>query len=311
MDAAAPVVATHSLTKRYGQVAALANCTLAVRPGEVFGLLGPNGSGKTTLLRLLMGFLRPSGGTARIAEFDCYRQSVAVHERVAYLPGDVRLFRNLTGGEVLRFFARLRKRTDSNGVTRTSPQLVSERSFAIADRLGLDTSRGVAQMSTGMRQKLALSAVLAIDAPLVILDEPTSNLDPTVRGTVLALIAEARAAGRTVIFSSHVMSEVERSCDRVAILRQGLLVHDQVMSEIRRRHRIRAKLTAAMPAVPENLRGELSVTNEGDNHVAIETPGDLAPLLGWLATLPISEAHIEPIGLQAVYELYHPAEVAA
>ena len=115
-------------------------------------------------------------------------------------------------------------------------------------------------MSTGMRQKLALAAVLAVDVPLLILDEPTSNLDPTVRTTVAALIREAKAAGRTVIFSSHVLSEVEQVCDRVVILRQGRLVHDQVMTEIRRRHRISARLTSALPSVPENLREQLTVT---------------------------------------------------
>jgi ABC-2 type transport system ATP-binding protein len=293
------VVETQSLSKRFGRLAALSDCTFSIPSGEVFGLLGPNGSGKTTLLRLLMGFLRPTGGSARIAGLACHRQSVDVHAKVAYLPGDVRLFRNMTGGDVLRFLAKLRRGSDAR------------RSFALADRLHLDTSRGVSQMSTGMRQKLALAAVLAVDAALVILDEPTSNLDPTVRSTVLALIAEAKTAGRTVIFSSHVMSEVEQSCDRVAILRSGVFVHDQAIANIRRRHRIRAKLTSAMPEAPDDLRGQLSITRDVAGNVLIEAPGDLAPLLGWLAMLPIAEVHIEPIGLQAVYEQFHPTEVAA
>jgi ABC-2 type transport system ATP-binding protein len=265
----------------------------------VFGLLGPNGSGKTTLLRLLMGFLRPTRGRATIANRDCYLDSVAVHAAVSYLPGDVRLDRSIRGRDVLAFFARLR------GERRPV------RSVQLAERLGLDLSRKVAHMSTGMRQKLALAAVLAVDAPLLILDEPTSNLDPTVRSTVLALIGEARGAARTVIFSSHVLSETERIADRVVILRSGRLVHDQVMSTIRRGHRVRARPTAALPPVPERLASQVAVSSHSDGRVTIDAPGDLAPLLGWLATLPLAEVHIEPIGLQAVYEQYHPAETAA
>jgi len=298
MENPRPIVETHALTKCYGRIAALENCTLSVQPGEVFGLLGPNGSGKTTLLRLLMGFLRPTGGRATIANRDCYRESVAVHAGVSYLPGDVRLVRGMKGRDVLAFFARLRGQRDSI------------RSIQLAERLGLDLSRRVAQFSTGMRQKLALAAVLAVDVPLLILDEPTNNLDPTVRGTLTAVIREARAAGRTVIFSSHVLSEVAQTCDRVVILCHGRVVHNQAMSEIRRRHRIQARLTGALPPLPEHFAGEYSVSHDANGKVTIDALGDLSPLLGWLATLPLAEVHIEPIGLRAVYEQYHPAEVA-
>jgi ABC-2 type transport system ATP-binding protein len=290
-----PLVETLRLTKRYAAVTALDECTLQLTPGEVFGLLGPNGSGKTTLLRMLMGFLRPTAGSAQIDGLDCYRQSVEVHRRVAYLPGDVRLFGSLRGVDVLRFFSRIRRGADLR------------RELDLAERLGLDVSRRVSRMSTGMRQKLALAAVMAVDAPLAILDEPTSNLDPNVRGLVLALVREARRAGRTVIFSSHVLDEVEQSCDRVGILRAGRLVHVQTIAELRRQHRIRARLTAAMPAPPDELAAGLLISaNNGD--VTIETPGELSPLLGWLATLPLAEVRIEPIGLRAVYDRWHPVD---
>jgi ABC-2 type transport system ATP-binding protein len=291
------LIETFELTKQYGGVSALEDCTLSVRAGEVFGLLGPNGSGKTTLLRSLMGYLRPTRGRAVIGGRDCWRDSLAVHGGVSYLPGDVRLARGMKGRQVLEFFARLRGHN-------------VQRSLRLAERLGLELSRKVAQMSTGMRQKLALAAVLAVDVPLLVLDEPTTNLDPTVRHLVLALIREARASGRTVVFSSHVLSEVEQVCDRVAILRLGRLVHDQAMSQIRRRHRIRARLTGAMTPAPESLRGQLHVSLASDGYVTIDAPGDLASLLGWLSTLPLAEVHIEPIGLEAVYEQYHPLEVA-
>jgi ABC-2 type transport system ATP-binding protein len=293
------IVETRELTKHYGRLPALTACTLSVGRGEVFGLLGPNGSGKTTLLRLLMGFLRPTRGAATIDGRDCYRDCVAVHARVSYLPGDVRLVRGMKGRDVLSFFARLRGQSSLT------------RSIQLAARLGLDLSRRVSQSSTGMRQKLALAAVLAADVPLLILDEPTSNLDPTVRGTILATIRDAKSAGRTVIFSSHVMSEVEQVCDRVVILRNGQLVHDQIMSNIRRGHRIHAKLNGPLPSVPEPFAGQVKITQHADRRIAIDAPGDLSPLLAWLATMPLTDVHVEPVGLQAVYEKYHQPEAAA
>lgn len=287
------LVETHALTKRYGSVTALDDCHLRVGRGEVFGLLGPNGSGKTTLLRLLMGFLRPTAGGATIDGWDCYRHSVEVHRRTAYLPGDVRLFGQMRGGDVLRFFRGIR------GVANDE----RDADLGIAERLRLELSRPVSQMSTGMRQKAALAAVMAIDAPLIILDEPTANLDPNMRHEVLAMVREAKQAGRSVIFSSHVLDEVEQVCDRVGILKAGRLAHVQIIAELRRQHVIRARLTGALPAVPPELSTALAVSAEGD--VAIRAPGELAPLLGWLATLPLAAVRIEPIGLKAVYDHYH------
>jgi len=295
------LVATDRLTKRYGSFTALDACSLEVQPGEVFGLLGPNGAGKTTLIRLLLGYLRPTAGSARVAGHDCERESLAVRDAVAYLPGEARLFRRMSGNEVLAFFARLR------------PACRREAAVRVADRLGLDRSRQVARMSTGMRQKLALAAVLATEAELLILDEPTANLDPTARAEVLDLVREANAAGRTVIFSSHVLSEVEETCGRVAIMRAGRLVHEQTMAAVRRGHRIRARLTGPFGGVPAALAGQVAVAAEGrplageGQRVVLEAAESLAPLLGWLATLPVAEVEIEPIGLAAVYDRFHRA----
>lgn len=288
-----PFVETHSLTKCYGRLTALTDCTLAVNAGEVFGLLGPNGAGKTTLLRLLLGFLRPTAGRATIGGLDCYRQSVDVHRRVTYLPGEVRLSPRMRGSDVLAFFSSVRP--DGN----------HRRSLEVANRLDLDLSRRVAYMSTGMRQKLALAVTLAADVPLMILDEPTSNLDPTVRGEILQLVAEARSAGRTTLFSSHILSEVEQISDRVAILRGGELVHTQVMSQLHGQHRIFAQLTGPIPPLPAHLDGQLSIRADGQGRMEIDAPGPLAPLLGWIATLPLDEMRIEPMGLKAIYEKYH------
>jgi ABC-2 type transport system ATP-binding protein len=288
-------VETQSLSKRYGRTLALCGCTLAVEQGEVFGLLGPNGAGKTTLLRLLLGMLRPTEGTATIDGLDCYRQSLEVHRRLSYLPGEARLFRNWRGGDVLRFYSEIRGSRDF------------ERPTALARRLDLDLTRTVATMSTGTRQKLALVAALAADTPLVILDEPTSSLDPTVRAEVVALVKEARQAGRTVIFSSHVLAEADEACDRVAIVRAGRLAHTQVMRDLRSRHRIRARLTGPLVPAPAAIQDRLTAHVDESGQLTIETLGDLSPLLGWLATLPLVDTHVAPIGLRDIYERVHPS----
>jgi ABC-2 type transport system ATP-binding protein len=291
------LVVTDRLTKRYGGFTALDGCSLGVDAGEVFGLLGPNGAGKTTLVRLIMGFLRPSSGSARVAGFDSAGDSLRVRQAVAYLPGEARLFRRMNGREVLDFFSRLR------------PACRREAAASVADRLGLDVSRQVARMSTGMRQKLALATVLATEAAVIILDEPTANLDPTARAEVLDLVREANAAGRTVIFSSHVLSEVEAICGRVAIMRAGRLVHEQCIRELRRGHRIRARLAGSFAGVPESLADRVRLVGgagaTAGETVELEAAESLAPLLGWLATLPLSEVEVEPIGLAAVYDRFH------
>ena len=288
------LIQTELLSKRYGRLAALADCTFELPPGEILGLLGPNGAGKTTLLRLLLGYLKPTSGVARIDGLDCYRQSVAVHRRLVYLPGDARLFRQLTGRQTLQFFARLRKTS-------------LERSLRLADRLQLDLTRRVRHMSTGMRQKLALAVTLTPDVQLVILDEPTANLDPTVRRDVVELIHEAQSEGKTVVFSSHVLSEVEDACDRVLVLKGGRLVDAVRVADVRRQHRIRAALTGPLAPLPNRLTGEVELQPIADNGVTIIARGELAPLLGWLSEQPLAELQIEPIGLRSVYERHHPA----
>lgn len=287
------IVTTEGLTKTYPSVAALAGCSLQVPAGSVFGLLGPNGAGKTTLVRLLLGYLQPTAGSASVAGFDCQRQSLQVRKKVAYLPAEAALFPTMRATEVLQFFADIRPAGDLR------------RSLQIANRLDLDVRRRVSFMSTGMKQKLALAATLGAEAEVYILDEPTANLDPTVRSTVLALVAEAQARGKTVMFSSHVMSEVEEVCDEVVILRSGKLVHHQTMSELRMQHRILAKLTGDLPPTPQELSDQLELKLLPHRQIQIETAGELSMLLGWLAKLPLADVHVEPVGLRAVYDRFH------
>ncbi len=289
-------VSTDALTKKYGDMVALRACTLGVERGEVFGLLGPNGAGKTTLLRLILGFLRPTSGGATVDGLDCYHNSLQVRQRLAYLPGDARLFRQMKGRDALHFFTDVR------------PSGSRQRAEELAERLELDLSRRVGFMSTGMRQKLALAATMAAETEIIILDEPTANLDPTVRATVLNLVREAQAEGRTVLFSSHVLSEVEEVCDRVVILRKGELVHTQIVSDLKQQHLITLHTEMPQLEIPERLKSTLQLGVAAQGVVRLETDCKLGPVLEWLATLECDEVCIEPRGLRPVYDAYHPPE---
>jgi ABC-2 type transport system ATP-binding protein len=294
------VVETWELGKRYGDFDALRDCSFRVHRGDVFGLLGPNGAGKTTLIRLWLGFLRPTSGRCEVMGIDPTVDPVAARRHVAYLPGDARLPRHMRGKGVLKFFADMH------------PQGNFERSHRVAERLELDLRRHVAFMSTGMRQKLALSVVFGTRTPLMILDEPTANLDPTVRAAVLEMVAEAKDDGRTVVLSSHVLSEIEQSCDRVAFLRRGCLAHQLAMADLYQRHRVTARLPDRPIDVPPELADRVSVRQapprqsaERGGRIQIDTAGDLAPVISWLGTLRLSQVRIEPLGLKAVYDAVH------
>jgi ABC-2 type transport system ATP-binding protein len=292
------VVETIELAKRYGDFQALRSCTLSVREGEVFGLLGPNGAGKSTFLRMLLGFIRPTAGTARILDLDCVTQSVAVRRKLSYLPGDARLYRSMRGKECLKFFSAMRAEGDF------------AKALRLAERLDLDLSRLIGFMSTGMRQKLALTIALSMNVPLIMLDEPTANLDPNVRGEMLDIVRQAKQAGTTVVFSSHVLSEVEEACDRAAILRSGEIVHVQSMPELATRHRIRLSMAGPLPHVPEEF-GPIPLPAEDVRELAFETSAELKRILPWLATLSPEDVRVEPVGLHTVYERFHQRKAAA
>jgi len=287
------------LSKRYGTFDALADLDLTISAGEVFGLLGPNGAGKTTFIRTLLGFLFPTGGRVLVNGIDPVINPVAVRGQVSYLPGDARLPREMRGLGVLRFFADMQAQGDLR------------RSLEIADRLELDLKRFVGFMSTGMRQKLAIAAVMGSHAPILILDEPTANLDPTVRGDVLEMVQEAQDEGRTVIFSSHVLSEIEDVCDRVAFLRRGRLVREQTLNSLKQRHRIVARIDRdEQIEIPPEFRELVeNLTQDGDR-IVIDTASDLAPLLPWLQFLDLRQMRVEAFGLRAVYDLIHRGEAS-
>jgi ABC-2 type transport system ATP-binding protein len=291
---AEPLLRLAHLTKDYGRFRALDDLTLEVHPGEVVGLLGPNGSGKTTALRLVLGFLRPTLGHAWIAGHECWQRSVSARRHVAYLPGELRLYENLTGRQLVGFLARLRGQPPRGELDE------------LARRFDIDLGRPLAQLSSGMKRKVALLQVLVAHAELLIMDEPTNALDPTMRDELLRQVGLARDRGQAVVFSSHVLGEVEQVCDRVAILQRGRLVHLQAMAPLRAGRLVLARLRDGVADLAP-LEGLCLRERRGDSLV-LEYAGELPPLLAWLARQPLADLRLEPLGLRGVYHRYHPAE---
>ncbi len=286
------LVQTQNLKKMFGGFTALDDCSLSIKEGIVFGLLGPNGAGKTTLLRCLLGFLFPSSGAARVNGYDCHKETVKAHQSLTYLPGDAQLFGSMKGRKVLRFFSRLRSDCHLSDA------------LQLAERFDLDLGRRVAFMSTGMRQKLALCVCLSTRAKVTILDEPTANLDPTVRGEVIRIVDEIRKQGRTVIFSSHVLSEIEEVCDRVVVMRRGVIVRDLNMAELKSKHRVHFQAPLGKIQVPKEFASNVTLHRNG-SQVQLDVSGDLAFILNWMVGLQVSSVRVEPIGLRSVYDQCH------
>jgi len=291
---------TEHLTKDYGHFRALDDFNLTVSPGEIFGLLGPNGSGKSTALRLLLGFLKPTAGNARIAGHDCWTDSVAARRHVSYLPGELRLYENMTGRQLVHFLGKLHGRRPNSDVD------------VLSRRLEIDLARPLVQLSSGMKRKVALLLVLVPDTPLLILDEPTNTLDPTMRDELLAQLRKVRQRGQAVLFSSHVLSEVEQVCDRVGILQRGRLVHLQALTELRQASLVQARFPNAPWAKDEkqpfdgllDLPG-LSLRSRDRDRLTLEYAGETSSLLDWLGRHAVTDLRIEPLGLGAIYHRYH------
>jgi ABC-2 type transport system ATP-binding protein len=238
MDATA--ISIEGLVKTFGPTRALDGLDLSVRTGEVHGFLGPNGAGKTTTIRILLGLLRADAGTATLLDGDPWRDAVALHRRLAYVPGDVTLWPNLSGGEVIDLLGRLRG------------GLNPKRRADLLERFDLDPRKKARTYSKGNRQKVALIAALASDVELLLLDEPTAGLDPLMEAAFRDWInAEERARGRTVLLSSHILAEVEALADRVSIIRAGRVVESGTLGELR--HLTRTSIQAELAAPPDGL----------------------------------------------------------
>ncbi|MCH8984253.1 MAG: ABC transporter ATP-binding protein [Acidobacteria bacterium] len=287
-----PAILTEGLTKHYGDVEALIDLDLSVGPGEVFGFLGPNGAGKTTMIRTVLDLIRPTNGRALILGMDSHESAVEIRRHVGYLPGDLALYPNLTGQETLTYFANLRGGVDWSYVDE------------LADRFNSDLSKKVSDYSSGNRQKVGLIQAFMSKPEVLILDEPSTGLDPLVQQDFQALLRETAAEGRTVFLSSHTLSEVERVAHRVGIIRQGRLVVVEAVDELKSKAIRRLEMQFGSPvdeAVFRGVDGVHDVTAEG-TRVSVSFKGEIATLLRAamahdLVNLNSDEADLEEIFL--------------
>ncbi len=259
------------LSKRYGSTLALDGLDLAIPPGEVYGYLGPNGAGKTTTIRLVLGLQRPTTGSAAVFGMDAWSDPVHAHRRVAFVAGEPMLWPALTGLECLEFLARLRGGADD----RYRAELI--------ERFAFDPRKRVRDYSKGNRQKIQLIAAFAARADLLVLDEPTSGLDPLMEAAFRNTVAEARAAGQTVFLSSHILSEVEALCDRIGILREGRLVEEGTMAQLRHLSARVVEATYDGPAPAVAVPEGVTMTAVGTSSLRFDVRGPVGPLLDRLA----------------------------
>ncbi|MBK9187510.1 MAG: ABC transporter ATP-binding protein [Phycisphaerales bacterium] len=292
-----PLIEVQALTKHYGPRRGIDRVSLAIDTGQVFGFLGPNGAGKTTTIRALMGLLRPSAGSARIAGLDCWSQSRRIKEDVGYLPSDVRMPPWLTGETGLSLFGSIRRRD------------LRAHGRDLAALFDLDLRVPVRRMSRGMRQKLGLVLTLAHRPRAIILDEPTSALDPLMQDRLKGYLRDAARAGRCVFFSSHTIAEVEAICDRVAVIREGRIVANDTIDAIKQAagHDVVIRWRSAPPRPGDAPAGfELASIDAATWHA--RWIGDVGPLVAWLAGQEIDDLTIARPDLESLFRGYYAAE---
>jgi ABC-2 type transport system ATP-binding protein len=294
-------IITSGLTKSYGPVQALRGVGLAVERGTIFGFLGPNGAGKTTTIRCLLDLIRPQAGTIRVLGLDPQADPVAVRARVGYLPGELNLESNQTAAQALRYFNELRgNASDWSFVSR------------LAERLALNLTIPIKNLSKGNKQKVGLVQALMSRPELLLLDEPTAGLDPLMQQEVYRLLKEARQAGATVFFSSHIIGEVEAIADRIAIIREGVIVEEaephQLMSMALRRLHIRFR----EPVDPQPLAAVpgVSLLEQTNAHITVQVEGEMDGLIKALAAYPVNDLETERPSLEEVFLAYYEGETA-
>ena len=287
----AAVIETERLTKSYGEHRGVVELDLAVEQGEIFGFLGPNGAGKTTTMRVLLDLIRPTSGRATVFGIETTADPVAIHKRVGYLPGEFDLYDRLTGAQTIQYFGNLRGGIDRAYVA------------SLIERLDLDPSRRFKEYSKGNKQKVGLVVALQHKPDLLILDEPTSGLDPLIQQTFFGLVREAREEGRTIFLSSHIIDEVDRTCDRVAIIREGRLVQVDRIEAIRRLSFHHVELMFPGPVAPalfEGLPGVSDVAAEGDR-VTMRVSGPIGQVIAVAAAHGIVDVVSREPNLEDVF----------
>ena len=290
-----PVIRTHGLTKYYGKSRGIVGLDLEVAPGEIFGYLGPNGAGKTTTIRVLLDLIRPTEGRAEVFGLDHRRDGIAIRHRIGYLPGELRLYGSVSAAELFSYFGHLRHRFDPVDTAR------------IAEALDLDTTREIRTLSHGNRQKVGLVQALMGRPEIVILDEPTQGLDPFVQQTFYRLLEEVRADGRTVFMSSHVLPEIERTCDRVAIVREGRLLAVERVADLKARalRRLELRFGAPLPAGAfADVGGVRDVIVDG-SIVTCTVAGPVAGLFRAAVAFDLVDVVSSEPGLEEIFLAYY------
>lgn len=285
-------IETSNLTKRYGTVEVLSRVSMTVEAGRLFGFLGPNGAGKTTTIRILLGLLRASGGEARVLGRNAWSEGVMLRGDVGYLPGDAHFYTQLTGRATLAFLA---------GARRQNCQCEIKR---LQDRFDLDLDKKVRKYSSGMKQKLGLMQAMMHRPRVLILDEPTSALDPLVRQTLFEELRAVAEDGRTVLFSSHTLSEVEALCDEVAILREGRLVVQERVDTLRARALRRVEVVFE-DGLPQGLPTAMHVQRQHGRTLAATWAGPIPELLGWLRDQRVHDVVLAPPDLEDLFMAYY------
>lgn len=298
MPSGSPAISIKGLTKRYGRLIAVNHLDLEVSRGEVFGFLGLNGAGKTTTIRILLDLLRPTSGSAAVFGHDCQTDSLKARSAVGYLPGEMGVYSDLTGHELLVFLERVGGLT----VSKVHRHNLTER-FELSDR---DLSRKLREYSTGMKRKLGLIQAFQADPLLLILDEPTEGLDPLMQESFYELLADARNRGRTVFMSSHVLPEVERVCDRIAVLRKGNVVLLSSVEDARKLAFRRVRIAFEQDvAVPASLPQGYEMIDAKPRSWILAVTGQLGSLPSFLVPFPVADLAVEEARLEDVLVKYY------
>jgi ABC-2 type transport system ATP-binding protein len=290
-----PVIETTKLSVYYGRQRGIVDVDLRVNEGEIFGFLGPNGAGKTTTQRVLLDIIRPTAGQARLFGLDCQKRGVEARRRVGYLPGELALYGGMRASQFFEMYASLQNSNGDRGYWKT-----------LAKRLDLDVNRRIRQLSRGNRQKVGVVAAFMNQPDLLILDEPTTGLDPLMQQTVMELVREASKAGATVFFSSHILPEVQAVCDRVGIIREGALVATERVETLMHQQFKRLQLTFAAPPLADAFELEgVTLTSQEERSVTLKVQQNLDAVLARAAGLGIVDIETIPVTLEEIFLAFY------
>ncbi len=287
-----PVIELHQLRKYYGAEKGIEDVSFTVYKGEVFGFIGPNGAGKSTTIRTLLGLLKPTGGSAKILGLDPILQGVEIRERIAYLPSEVHYYDEMDSKELLEYSARF--------YPRSNPKLITE----LADYFELDLKKKITDLSFGNKKKCAIIQCLLHEPEVLILDEPTSGLDPLMQNRFFDLLEEQNKKGVTIFFSSHILSEIQRLCDRAAVIRDGVVVQVENIQTLLEKQMKKVRIVLTHPATLQFPKGSQNITEKG-RKISFEFLGKVNELMNWLSQHDLQDAVLEEPDLESIFMNYY------